>query len=99
MNKSYKAITNNAGKLPDAWREEQQKMLVRLGYLIFTYNIPPELLVNMDETPLKLTPSSGKTWAAKGGSNVFAFGAKDNRKSTGTLRINCCGNIIFFIPP
>ena len=53
MNKSYKAITNDAGKLPDAWREEQQKMLVQLGYLIFTYNIPPELLVNMDETPLK----------------------------------------------
>lgn len=50
----------------------------------------------MDETPLMLTPSAGKTWAKKGSSNVFAFGSKDKRQVTGTPWINYLGEIVLF---
>jgi hypothetical protein len=51
----------------------------------------------MDETPLMMTPSSGKTWAQKGSSNVFSFGAKDKRQITGTTPwINYNSDIVLF---
>ena len=59
-------------------------MLVRVAFTVFTNEIEPQLLLNMDETPLMLTLSAGKTWAKKGSSNVFAFGSEDKRQDAGT---------------
>ena len=50
----------------------------------------------MNETPLMMTPSSGKTWAQKGSLNVFSFGSKDKRQITGTPWINYNGDIVLF---
>ena len=96
LNQSYRSITNDAGKLPDSWQEDRDAMLVRVGYIVYKHNIRPELLLNMDETPLMMTPSSGKTWAQKGSSNVFSFGSKDKRQIMGTPWINYNGDIVLF---
>ena len=96
LKQSYRTITNDAGKLPPTWEEDRANMLVRVGYIIFSHNIQKDLFVNMDETPLMIVPSSGKTWAKKGSSNVFAFGAGDKRQITGTPWINFNGDIVLF---
>ena len=50
----------------------------------------------MDETPLKIVPSSGKTYAKKGSTNVFAYGAGDKRQVTGTPWISFEGKVVLF---
>ena len=50
----------------------------------------------MDETPLFLFASIGKTWAGRNANNVYTQGGKDKRQATGTPWINLMGEIIFF---
>jgi hypothetical protein len=89
----WRKTTNDAGKLPDNWEEKLNNMKVRVGYLIWKLKID---LVNMDETPLMLIPSRGRTWATRGSNNVATSGPKDKRQSTGTPWLNYLGEIIFF---
>jgi hypothetical protein len=80
MNKRYQKVTNDAGKLPDTWKEDRDRMLVRIAYVIFTENIDPALFLNMDEMPLHLIAAIGRTWAEQGVDNVEASGGRTNNK-------------------
>jgi len=52
---------------------------------------PAELVSNLDETPLKLMPTSGYTWTEKGAKNVE--GTLDKRQFTLTPIISATGVI------
>ena len=52
LKQSYKRITNNAGHLPESYEEDIRKMRFRVAYLVGKHNVPPSLLLNLDETPL-----------------------------------------------
>ena len=93
---SYRAITNDAGKLPENWEEEKQVFLTRIAYMIAKFKVPKCLLINMDETPLMWLSTSGKTWAPTNASNVMIQGSKDKRQATGTPWITAEGVIPFF---
>ena len=93
---SYRKVTNDAGKLPSSWEEDKATFLVRAACLVFKYNVPDYLFVNMDETPMSHIASSGRTWAATNSDNVGTHGAKDKRQATGTPWINLAGTILFF---
>jgi len=79
-----------------SWEQDRDDFLVRVAYLVLNYNIPPELLLNMDETPLKHLACIGKTWALKNSKNVSVQGGKDKRQATGTPWLNMLGEIIYF---
>ena len=93
---SFSAGTNSSGKLPEDWEDDIESMLIRTAYLVFTHKIPPEFLVNMDETPLMLIARRNYTWADEGVSNVACSGSKDKRQSTATPWLTYTGEIIFF---
>lgn len=92
----YRAVTNDAGKLPDSWESDKEDFLIRASYLAWKYHVPPELMLNMDETPLAWLATFGKTWAAKGATNVHVQGGKDKRQATGTPWMNANGELAFF---
>eukprot|EP00554_Chaetoceros_debilis_P004369 CAMPEP_0194089798 /NCGR_PEP_ID=MMETSP0149-20130528/36321_1 /TAXON_ID=122233 /ORGANISM="Chaetoceros debilis, Strain MM31A-1" /LENGTH=613 /DNA_ID=CAMNT_0038773867 /DNA_START=213 /DNA_END=2054 /DNA_ORIENTATION=+ len=92
---SYRSITNDAGKLPANWEAEKDTFFTRIAYIIAKHKIPRELVMNMDETPLMWTPSSGKTWAAMGSDNVATQGGKDKRQATATPWVNMVGDVVF----
>jgi hypothetical protein len=71
-------------------------MLVQIAYVIFTKNIDPALLLDMDEMPLHLIPAIGRTWGEHGADNVMSSGGKDKRHMTGTPWISFEGEIVFF---
>lgn len=50
---TFHLILSYKGKLPESWEQDKDDFLIRAAYLVFKYNVPPELFLNMDETPLK----------------------------------------------
>jgi hypothetical protein len=94
LGKSYKKITNNAGKLPKDWEDQLLRFCVRLAYLIRVYKVPPCLLLNLDETPLKLNPSRGKTWSDTGASNTHGQNELNKQQYTLTPVITYDGYLV-----
>jgi hypothetical protein len=66
MELHYKKVTNLAGKLPDEREAIRETMLVRLAFLINLHKVPKSLVLNLDEAPMDLSPTTGYTWAKKG---------------------------------
>jgi hypothetical protein len=92
LNMSFQRVTNDRLKLvPDA-EAELEKMRIRMAFLCAKHKIPPELVINIDETPLMLLPSTGYTWSEKGGDS--AKGIKDKRQFTLTPAISAAGVLV-----
>jgi hypothetical protein len=88
LNWSYRASTTAAGKLPKDYEEQGKKMAQRCAYLVKMYNIPPELVVNTDQTGIHLVPTGGaKTWETKGSRHVLVHGVDDKRQFTQLLQL------------
>ena len=93
---SYQKITNDAGKLPDNWRDKQERFYIRVAYIIGVHNITRSCVLNMDETPLPWYATTGHTWAPTNVPNVSTQGSKDKRQATGTPWITAEGKVPFF---
>jgi hypothetical protein len=80
LNWSYRAATGAARELPSDWNEQGLKMSQRVAYLVKAHSIPPELVVNTDQTGIHLVPTGGAhTWALKGSKHVLVHGIEDKR--------------------
>ena len=82
--------------MPANWEEEREDFLTRVAYIVSKFDVPKCLVLNMDETPLKWTSSSGMTWAKTNSDNVATQGAKDKRQATGTPWVTMEGDLVFF---
>ena len=58
------------------------------------YSIPDTLIINFDQTPLKLVQCSNNTLAKKNSSTVTIVGAADKRTITGTFSISLSLNFL-----
>ena len=56
--------------------------------------IPPDLIMNLDQTPLKYVPVSHHTMAKKGAKSVSIAGSSDKRCITGTFVITLAGDFL-----
>jgi hypothetical protein len=50
LNWSYRQATTACGKLPQDWKTQGKLMAYRVAYLVKAYDIPPNLVVNTDQT-------------------------------------------------
>ena len=57
---SFKRVTTSAKKLPSDWEIQGENMAYRIAYLCRIYSIPPELVVNTDQTGVFLVPNAGE---------------------------------------
>ena len=64
--------------------------------LVQTYNIPDELIINVDQTPSKYVPTSSVTMAEKNFKHVPKQGADDKRAITLTLAETLSGDMLPF---
>ena len=66
LNWSYKVATGAAKKLPTDWEEQGLQMAQRVAYLVKAHSLPPQLVVNTDQTCIHLVPTGeAHTWTQK----------------------------------
>ena len=79
---------------PGAKKEAELLYLHDIVAYIEEYNISPNLVMNLDQTPLKYVPVSHHTLAKKGEKSVAITGSSDKRSITGTFTITLDGKFL-----
>ncbi|EFJ45323.1 hypothetical protein VOLCADRAFT_94427 [Volvox carteri f. nagariensis] len=74
MNLSHRTATSAAQKLPDQWEQ--------VAYLTWKHKIPPQLVINGDQTGCNMFPASRNTYARIGTRHVWALGLEDKWQIT-----------------
>ena len=94
MGYSWRTATTAASKLPNDWRDQGVKMAKRIAYNVQLYKIHPSMIVNLDQTGVKLVPSSNKTFAPKGSKDVRVIGHDDKRQITACIASSADGDLL-----
>ncbi|KAJ7203185.1 hypothetical protein C8J57DRAFT_1621195 [Mycena rebaudengoi] len=76
MDWSLRHGTRAAAHIPDNVREVCKKAFFRVVHLINFYDIPPELIINMDQTGVILLVANNKTCSQKSANQVWAGATK-----------------------
>ena len=88
--------TKATRKVPTDFPEIKLAFLKRIADCVKEYNIPPELIINWDETGAKYVPTSEWTLAEEGSKQVNVIGKEDKREMTVLLSCTMSG---FLLPP
>lgn len=63
---------------------------------IHRYNIPPELVINADQTGICMVPAGNKTWHKTGAKQVAMFGKDEKQQFTLMVGLAASRNVIPF---
>ena len=78
-NLSYRACSTKMREKPMNFEEKKQDFTDILSVIIFDNNVPPDLVINCDETNIQYVPRSSHTRAKRGTKKIRIFGVgKDN---------------------
>eukprot|EP00794_Sanderia_malayensis_P006691 gene6691-7447_t len=81
--------------IPDGARKEIEYLFHNeIVTTIEKYNIPPSLIINLDQTPSKYVPVGNTTLAQKNSCNVIVAGSSDKRTITATFAITLRGDFL-----
>ena len=88
--------TKAACKVPVVFPEIKLTFLKRIVDCVKEHNIPPELIINWDQTGAKYVPTSEWTLAEEGSKQVTVIEKEDKREMTVLLSCTMSG---FLLPP
>ena len=87
--------TSSKVDIPDKARKELKFLFLHeIVTKVEKHNIPPELILNIDQTPLKYVPVGNETLAPRGETSVTIGGSSDKRSITGTFAISLQGDFL-----
>ena len=72
-------------KTRSLWVEVRSQFLYKITGKVLKYNIPGELIINVDQKPSKFVATDNVTVAAQGEKHISRAGATDKRTITVTL--------------
>ena len=75
------------------WEEVRTQLHNDIASAVLKYNIPDEIILNIDQTPSKLVPTGNVTMAETGSKHVSRKGRNDKRGITVTLSETITGKI------
>lgn len=88
MNYVRRRKTSSKVDIPENARKEIEFLFLHeIVSKVEKHNIPPELIINIDQTPLKYVPVGNTTLAPRGETSVTVEGSADKRMITGTFAI------------
>lgn len=93
---SCRKVTTGAQKLPADWEEMQSLFVKRLAVLVYLYNVPAGLVLNMDQTGLHLVPASNYTRAKIGSKDVSCIGFDHKSQVTLVPALTADGDLLPF---
>ena len=91
MKWTKRAVNGDNGALPPNWEEKKEIFNDEVKSLIREHSIPDEMIVNFDQTGIKLVPCSEYTYAQRGTTCVKAKGSSDKRQITAVLAASKSG--------
>ena len=92
---SMNFVTSSKVDIPDKARKEIEFLFLQeIVTKVEKNNIPPELILNIDQTPLKYVLVGNETLAPRGETSVTIEGSSDKRSITGTLAISLHGDFL-----
>ena len=89
-----KSTTSKPLIAPGLIQEVGFSFFKEISEVVQAHNIPPELIINIDQTPLPFVLISKYTMNKKGESNVPILGTADYRQITGTFAITLSGRFL-----
>lgn len=94
LNWTFRAATTAAQKKPAEFEKEVDLMVLRIGFICELYRIPPDLVVNFDQTGVHLAPAQDKTYSTKGSKEVRVGGKDDKRAFTAVVGSSATGELL-----
>lgn len=94
MGWSWRSSTTAASKLPNDWRMRGIEMAKRISYNVQLYKVHPSLIVNMDQTGVRLVAADNKTYDAKNTKSVKVIGNDDKRQITACIASSADGDLL-----
>lgn len=92
MGFSRRRKTSAKVEIPAAARKEIEYLFLHeIVSKVEKYSIPDSLIINFDQTPLKIIQCSNQTMAKKNSKNVSIVGSSDKRSITGTFSVTFSG--------
>ena len=83
-----RVCTTARPEIPEGAQKEAELMFHHeITSLVERYSIPPTLVINIDQTPLKYTPASSRAMATKNSKHVHVAGFSYKQAITGTCGI------------
>jgi hypothetical protein len=91
----YRKATTAAQKRPKDAAEQWSRLVHRVAFAVDLYNIPPELVLNSDQTAVWLVPTNqARTFAPKGAREVAVLGVDDKRNVTCMPTLSASGDVL-----
>ena len=87
--------TTGKRQLPANFLVLKLEFLNRLGKVIEQFSIPPQFVINLDQTGLPIRPTTEWTMAPSGSQSVAVDGAEDKRMIT--MQVSRCRLWCFFV--
>lgn len=94
MDWRWRARTTAASKLPADWEAQGVLMAKRIAAQMEMHNVHPSLVINLDQTGVKLVPASAWTYEKRNSSSVAVIGAEDKRQITACLASALNGELL-----
>ena len=84
--------------IPECAKKEAEILLLhQINDLVEENNIPPSLIMNFGQTPLKYAPATRQTLAEKGSKHVGISGMTHLKSLTATLGITFFDNTFYYV--
>ncbi|KAK6971316.1 hypothetical protein R3P38DRAFT_2813969 [Favolaschia claudopus] len=96
MDWSVRHGTRAASHLPDDAHALCERSFFRLVHLVNFYDIPPQLIINMDQTGVMLMIANNKTYAERGARQVDISGRDEKRAYTLAVASTPSGDLLPF---
>ncbi len=86
--------TKAAHSLPDNFQQEKEKFLATITNIVKKHDIPEQLIVNFDQTQVKIVPASDWTLNEAGAKQINMTALDDKRAITALLGVNAEAELI-----
>ena len=88
-----KGITGKEDSSPQFLTEEKFTFQRNIA-LVSEHDIPPSLIINIDQTPLPYVNTGKYTFSFKGAKNIPIKGVDDKRQIIATFDVSCTGEFL-----
>ena len=89
-----KGTTGKVDPSPQFLAEEKFTFQRNISAFFSEHNIPPYLIINIDQTPLSYVNTRKYTFSFKGAKNISIKGADEKRQITATFAVSCTGEFL-----